>query len=136
MNKTTNPVVPINEGKCNSRNGSISSVSVFGGNLDVQNEILRPLNCSLNDSVSNGDVMMVDNSKKRLIEPDSVSTSFQTLTPDCSLDREFSGLTIPIKFKGKNVVNIENIPHRILPNNKELIPQSIKTVLTAVTWDS
>ena len=93
-----------------------------GGNLEVQNEILRPLNCSSNDSVSNDDEMMVNNSKKRLIEPDSVSTSFQTLTPDSSLDREFSGLTIPIQFKGENVVNIENIPHRILPNNKELIP--------------
>ena len=66
--------------------------------------------------------MMVDKSKKRLIEPENFSTSFQTLTPDSSLDKEFSGLTIPIQFKGENVVNLENIPHQILPNNKELIP--------------
>ena len=66
--------------------------------------------------------MMVDMTKKLLIEPENISTSFQTLTPDSSLDKEFSGLTVPIQFKGENVVNIENIPHRILANNKELIP--------------
>ena len=105
MNKTTNPVAPVRE-----------------GNLDVQNEILSPLDFSLNDIVSDRSVMMVDKTKKLLIEPENISTSFQTLTPDSSLDKEFSGLTIPIQFKGENVVNIENIPHRILPNNKELIP--------------
>ena len=94
LNKTTNPVAPVRE-----------------GNLDVQNEILSPLNFSLNDNVSDQSVMMVDKTKKLLIEPENISTSFQTLTPDSSLDKEFSGLTIPIQFKGENVVNIENIPH-------------------------
>ena len=84
---------------------------MLGVNLDVQNEILRPLNCSSNDSVLNDNEMMVNNSKKRLIKPDSVNDliSFQTLTPDSSSDREFQGLKIPIQFKGENVVNIENI---------------------------
>ena len=92
-------------------NVGISSNSVLGGNLDVQKEILKPLSYSSNDSVLNDDEMMVNNSKKRLIKPDSVNDliSFQTLTPDSSSDREFQGLKIPIQFKGENVVNIENI---------------------------
>ena len=104
LNKTSNPVAPVQE-----------------GNFDV-GEILSPLNFSLNDNVSDHNVMMVDTAKKLLIEPENISTSFQTLTPDSSLDKEFSGLTVPIQFSGENVVNIENIPHRILANNKELIP--------------
>ena len=72
--------------------------------VHVQNEILSPLNFSLNDIVSDRNVMMVDKTKKRLIEPENFSTSFQTLTPDSSLDKEFSGLTIrinPFSLKGE-----------------------------------
>ena len=66
----------------------------------------------------------MDKAKKRIIKPDnnvSQSISFQTWSPDSSLNQEFQGLTIPLEFKGGNMVCIENIPHKILPNNKELV---------------
>ena len=69
LNQTTNPVAPVQE-----------------GNFDV-GEILSPLNFSLNDNVSDHNVMMVDTTKKLLLEPENISTSFQTLTPDTSLDK-------------------------------------------------
>ena len=74
---------------------------------------------------------MMNKARKRIIKPDSnisQSISYQTLSPDSSLNQEFQGLTIPLEFKGENVVCIENIPHKILPNNKELVPLHINSM--------
>ena len=74
---------------------------------------------------------MMGKAKKRIIKPNnniSQSVLYQTLTPDSSLNEEFQSLTIPLEFKGENVVCIEGIPHKILDNNKELVPLHINSV--------
>ena len=57
-------------------------------------------------------------------KPNDVSQSvlYQSLTPDTTLNEEFQGLTIPLGSEEGNVVILEEVPHKILDSNKELIP--------------
>ena len=52
----------------------------------------------------------------------SQSVLYQSLTPNSTLNEEFQGLTIPLGSEEGNVVILEEVPHKILDSNKELIP--------------
>ena len=87
--------------------------------------VLRPLNVQSNEDSSRSEVSQLKVKEKRqIIRPMNLSQSvlYQSLTPNSTLNEEFQGLTIPLGSEEGNVVILEEVPHKILDSNKELIP--------------